>query len=336
MSLKLKPISKQVIVITGASSGIGLVTARMAAERGACVVLAARNAEALQELEDEICQRGGSAIAVPTDVSKRDQVEALARAAVAKYGRIDTWVNNAGLSIVGRLRDISEDDLRTLFDINFWGLVYGSLTAASYLEKEGGAIVNLGSIASDVALPLQGMYAATKHAVKGFTDALRMELEEEKLPISLTLIKPASIDTPFPQHARNYMPREPRLPDPVYPPDEVGRAILYAAEHKCRDINVGGAGKVMTTAASVMPRVFDWVGERYLMQQQQRNEPARDTVGALTGPGRDGRVRGSHPGMVLNSSLYTRAVTHPVATGAILASVGFATAALLGTFRPRQ
>ncbi len=336
MSLKLKPISKQVIVITGASSGIGLMTARMAAERGACVVLAARNAGALQELEDEICQRGGSAIAVETDVSQRDQVESLARAAVAKYGRIDTWVNNAGLSIVGRLRDISEDDLRQLFDINFWGLVYGSLTAASYLEREGGAIVNLGSIASDVSIPLQGMYSATKHAVKGFTDALRMELEEEELPISLTLIKPASIDTPFPQHARNYMPREPRLPDPVYPPAEVARAILYAAEHKCRDINVGGAGKVMTTAASVMPRMFDWVGERYLMQQQQRSEPARDTVGALAGPGRDGSVRGSHPGMVMNSSLYTRAVTHPVATGALLASVGLATAALLGTLRPRR
>src|SRR4029079_1622040 len=103
------------------------------------------------------------------------------------------WVNNAGTSIFGKLEEISEDDHRRLFDINFWGLVSGSLVAAKHLRRRGGAIINLGSVASDNALPLQGMYSATKHAIKAFTDALRMELEAEGAPVSVTLIKPTSI-----------------------------------------------------------------------------------------------------------------------------------------------
>lgn len=337
MVISLKPIGEQVLVITGASSGIGLATAREAVGRGARVVLAARNGEALAEVEKQIAGDGGKAVAVAGDVSRREDIDRIAEAAKAHFGGFDTWVNNAGVSIWGRLEEASDEDHRRLFEVNFWGLVYGSLIAARHLKKKGGAIINLGSVASDNAIPLQGMYAASKHAVKGFTDALRMELEQERAPVSVTLIKPYSIDTPFPHHARNYLDREPRLPDPAYPPEEVAQAILLAAAHPKRDIYVGGASRVMSAVGSQAPRLADWLGERMLIHQEYRDEPARDPQGTLFRAGDGGHVRGDHPGRIRNWSLYTRAATHPVLTTAILGvAAGVAAASLLGAGKSRN
>ena len=230
MKLTLKPLDEQVIVITGASSGIGLVTARMAARAGAKVVLAARNAEALQELEREINQLGGEAIHVVADVGVESDVRSIADAAIARFGGFDTWVNDAGVSVYGRIEQVTTEDLRRVFETNFWGVVYGSRIAAEHLKQRGGgALINLGSTLSDRAIPLQGIYVASKHAVKGFTDAMRMELEDQGAPISVTLIKPAAIDTPYTEHAKNYLPNEPKNPPPVYAPETVARAILHAA-----------------------------------------------------------------------------------------------------------
>ena len=136
MSLVLKPLNQQVIVITGASSGIGLATARMAAKRGAKVVLAARNASALDDIVRDIKKQGGDAIAVKTDVAHVDEIERLADTASRQYGRIDTWINNAGLGLWGKIEDGNLDDYRKLFDINFWGLVQGSLEAARRMKKQ--------------------------------------------------------------------------------------------------------------------------------------------------------------------------------------------------------
>ena len=200
MKIHLKPLEEQTIVITGASSGIGLVTARMAARNGAAVVLAARSGDSLQQLENEILQAGGEAAHVVADVSKVEDVAKIAEVAKENFGGFDTWVNNAGVSIYGKIEEIPIEDMRRLFDTNFWGLVYGSLEAAKHLRKFGGAIIQIGSEVGDRAIPLQGIYSASKHAVKGFTDAFRMELEKEGAPISVTLIKPAAIDTPYPHH----------------------------------------------------------------------------------------------------------------------------------------
>ncbi|HEX8415972.1 MAG TPA: SDR family oxidoreductase, partial [Methylobacterium sp.] len=267
------------MVITGASSGIGLATARRAAKQGARVVLAARNGEVLEAIEAEIVQAGGAAIHVVADVGRREDVQRIADTAIGHFGRIDTWVNDAGLSIFGRLEEVSDTDHQKLFQTNFWGVVYGSLAAVPHLKRSGGVLINLGSVATDVAFPLQGMYCASKHAIKGFTDSLRIELEEEGAPVSVTLIKPAAINTPFPQHARNYTDREPKLPPPIYDPREVAVAILHAAEHPQRDIYVGGGGRVMSTVQAMAPRAFDRIG-RLMVGQQVRTERPRNPAGA--------------------------------------------------------
>ena len=207
----LKPIKDQVIVITGASSGIGLATARMAARRGARVVLAARNHDDLGGVTYEIIRNGGKAIAVVADVADPAAVDRIGETALLEFGRIDTWVNNAGLSIYGKLTAVPLKDKRRLFDVNFWGVVHGCRTAIHLMRDRGGVLINIGSEVSDVAIPLQGIYSASKHAVKGYTDALRMELEHDRIPIAVTLVKPSAINTPYPEHARSYLEgRRPR------------------------------------------------------------------------------------------------------------------------------
>ncbi|HEY4105388.1 MAG TPA: SDR family oxidoreductase, partial [Polyangiaceae bacterium] len=210
MARKLKPLNEQVMVVTGASSGIGLATAQRAAAQGAKVVLAARSLETLTDVVTVIETAGGQAIAVPADVSNREEVQRVANAAIERFGRIDTWINNAGVAIFGRLDHVSEQDSRRLFDINFWGVVNGSLVALPALRASGGALINIGSEVSDAVAPLQGMYSASKHAVKGFTDALRIEVEQlDQADVSITLVQPTAVNTPYPQHAKNYMAQEP-------------------------------------------------------------------------------------------------------------------------------
>ena len=274
MRKRLSPLASQVIVITGATSGIGLTTARMAAQRGASLVLAARDSQALDELAQQLRRMGAQALAVPADVGVREDVVALGRAAVQRFGRIDTWINNAGVSVYGRLEDVPLQDQQQLFQTNFWGVVHGSMVALALMKERGGAIINLGSELSDRAVPLQGMYSASKHAVKGFTDALRMEVEKERLPLSVTLVKPAGVDTLFTSHARNYLENEPELPAPVYAPELAAGAILHAAQHAERDVYVGGASRAVSLAANLFPRLLDRFMHTVMFRQQQSSRPA--------------------------------------------------------------
>ena len=274
MTIRLKPLSEQVILITGATSGIGLTTARAAAAQGASLVLAARDETALRALEREFAERGVPALGVPTDVGDRHAVASLAQAAMARFGRIDTWINNAGVSIFGTNEEVPMEDHERLFQTNFWGVVYGSLEAVRHMKKSGGALINLGSEVSDRAVPLQGMYSASKHAVKGFTDSLRMELEKERAPLSVTLIKPAAIDTLFTRHARNHMAQEPALSPPVYAPELAADAILHAAQHPERDLFVGAASKLISMAGSSLPRVLDKYMEMLMFRQQRSSQPS--------------------------------------------------------------
>jgi short-subunit dehydrogenase len=335
MHVTFKPLKDQVIVITGASSGIGLATAHAACEVGAKLVLVSRNDEALSSIVQQINASGGTAVHVPADVGRREDVERIAEVAVEQFGGFDTWVNNAGVSIYGHIQDVSEEDNQRLFATNFWGVVHGSMVAVKHLKLRGGALINIGSVASDRVIPLQGMYSASKHAVKAFTDALRMELEAENAPISVTLIKPAAIDTPYPHHARNYLPQEPKHPQPVYRPQEVAYAILYAATHARRDIFIGSGAKAMSAMGHIAPGVMDRAAPLFI-KQQMRAEPPRNPQGALHQAGEGGRVRGDQPGYVMKTSLYTRAALHPAVTGAFLAAaVGVTAAALVQAKRQK-
>jgi short-subunit dehydrogenase len=291
MSVSLKPLDQQVMVITGASSGIGLATALAAAHQGASLVLAARSAQTLEEIASAITAQGGEVITVPADVGQREDVEKIARAAIERFGRIDTWVNDAGVSIYGRLDEVSDEDNQRLFRTNFWGVVYGSLAALPHLRRNGGALINLGSEVSDAVVPLQGMYSASKHAVKGFTDALRIELDADNAPVSVTLVQPTAVDTPYPEHAANYLSQEPKLPTPMVEAEKVASAILEAATDPTQSVKVGAMSVLNTTMAKIMPSVAEAMAKMQI-GRQQRDEPSHSREGTLYAPGESGRTKG--------------------------------------------
>jgi short-subunit dehydrogenase len=312
MAVKLKDLSEQVIVITGATSGIGLTTTRMAAQQGARLVLVARNAEALGQLAAELTAEGNLVLAVTADVGSPVDVERVGAAAIERFGRIDTWINNAGISVYGTNEEVSLKDKERLFQTNFWGVVHGSLQALKRMKTRGGAIINLGSELSDRAVPLQGMYSASKHAVKGFTDSLRMEIEKDGIPVSVTLIKPSGIDTMFTAHAKSYMANEPELPAPLYAPEAVAKGILHAARHPERDLAIGAASKLVGASAPHAPRLLDMFMKTFMFKQQQTGERARpgrtDALDAPNGVELQQRL-GKHTSRVREYSAYTELAT---------------------------
>jgi NAD(P)-dependent dehydrogenase (short-subunit alcohol dehydrogenase family) len=340
MDTRLKPVGEQVMVITGASSGIGLVTAKLAARQGAQIVLAARNERDLAAAVQLIRDEGGRAVYQVADVAAPAQVEAIADTAIRELGRIDTWVNNAAVAMYGRITELPIEDMRRQFDVNYWGIVYGSRTAVSRLKHRGGALINVASAVADRAIPLQGNYCAAKHAIKAFTDALRMELEDEGLPISVSLVKPSSIDTPFFEKARTYLGVEPQPVPPVYAPEIVARAIIECAQRPIRDIAAGGMAPVLQIA-DLAPGITDRVMERTTFESQKTGQVvAADRKDNLYEPLEyDGGERGRNwKGRTRSTSLYTAAKLHPGVAAAIAAAtvgLGVATAGVLAQ-RARQ
>jgi NADP-dependent 3-hydroxy acid dehydrogenase YdfG len=239
MAPNLKALADQVIVLTGASSGIGLCTAQLAAQQGARLVLIASSTRVLETLVSMISASGGDAICIAVNVAVREQVTAAARGAAAHFGRIDTWVNNAGLSLYGRLDQVTEAESRRVFDVNFWGVVNGSLAALPYLLG-GGALINVGSELPEGDLPLQGMYSSSKHAVRGFTQALRAELVDvDQAPISITLVQPSAPDVRYPCHESSDAGHwKNEAASPALDPMLVAEAILKAAVEGPRELRV--------------------------------------------------------------------------------------------------
>ncbi|UUL83618.1 SDR family oxidoreductase [Sphingomonas qomolangmaensis] len=336
MAIALKPLAEQTIVITGASSGIGLATARRAARAGARVVLVARNEDAVREAAEGIILRGGKAAYIALDVADEDAPQRIGALADQRFGGFDTWVNNAAAAMYAELLDTSIEEHRRVFEVGYFALVRASLFAVPRLdERGGGALINIGSVLSERAISLQGAYSAAKHAVLGFTEALRTEVEAAGKPVSITLIKPAGIDTPYPEHARNKIGAPARIPPVVYDPELVAKAICFAAANRKRELTVGGVGLMISGLGNAMPRMTDLVIESFMGRTAQTiDQPAE--VGAednLFEPRKDGRERSNQDIYVRRQSVTLEAQMRPLAAATVIAGLG--AAAYLLTRKPQ-
>ena len=332
MNVKLKPLAEQVVLITGASSGIGRQSATRFAAAGSKVILVARSEEGLASAVAEIEASGGQVVSAVADVADVAALSAAAEAGVARFGRIDTWVNDAGVGLFTRLLDTDVADDRRLFETNFWGVVNGSRLAVPYLEAAGGgALINLGSVLSDVAIPGQGMYVASKHAIKGFTDALRQEVMNEGRPVSVTLIKPGPINTPYSRHAKNTLGRDGTFPPPVYDPNVVAEEILHAAVHGDREVFAGTGGWLMARIGQHAPGLWDWFQAKTGIESQLADRPADHSNEGLYASRGFHRAAGDteRDHHVSKVSLYNLARRNPGVTALAAVAVGVAAAGLI-------
>jgi NAD(P)-dependent dehydrogenase (short-subunit alcohol dehydrogenase family) len=322
--MRLKPIQEQVVVIIGASSGIGRETALRCAARGAKVVAAARGEPGLASLVDEITTSGGTAMHVVCDVTRDDEVAAVADAAVRAYGRIDTWVNAAAVSVYARFDETSPEEFRRVIDVTFMGQVNGARAALPHLRREGrGALIAISSVESRVAMPLHASYSAAKHATEGFLDALRRELLNEGAQISVTSIKPTTINTPFFDNSRTKMGVKPQGPPPRYQPSVVADCVLYAAEYPVRELYAGGAARMMELGQTLAPALMDRVVSRVAVPEQQTDEPKPlSALDNLFAPRtEETRVEGDFSDSARGLSLYTWLETHRGARTLLAAGV---------------
>lgn len=281
----LKPVDEQVVVVMGASSGIGREAAKRFAARGARVIVSARSAPGLESLVAEIGTAGGRATAHPADVGDFAQVEAVAERAVAEHGHLDTWVHAAAVSVFAPFQALEPTEFARVIDVNLVGQAYGALVALPRLRASGGgALIHISSMLGETAFPLQAPYNASKHGLKGMIDTMRLDLAHEGIPVSVTNIMPGTINTPFFDKARSKVGVVPTGPPPVYEAAVVADAILRAAETPLGDVVVGSAAKVQTLLSRYAPRVADTMARAVGVAAQRTDEPAGPRPGNLSNP----------------------------------------------------
>jgi NAD(P)-dependent dehydrogenase (short-subunit alcohol dehydrogenase family) len=261
------------IVITGASSGIGRETALRLASRGANVVVAARRGEPLQEVVDECRRRGGDALGLTIDVADEAAVRMLRDAAIERFGSIDGWVNNASVSLIGPFETLPPDAFRRTLEVNFLGVVNGCRAALETFRRSGrGTIVNVASLAGRIGAPYYTAYASAKHAVIGFSQSLRMELE--KTGIDVCTVMPAAIDTPFFEHSGNYVGRPFKPIRPFYQPELVADIIVGLLEHPRREVFAGDVARGSTWLRTISPGLFERAYGAMVERDHFLQEPA--------------------------------------------------------------
>ena len=324
MKIKLKPVGVQVVVIFGASSGIGRLAALDFARRGSKVVVSARSEEGLKSLVEEIEAEGGEAFYIVADAADFEQVKAVADKTVERYGRLDTWIHSAATFIFATVEKTDPDEYKRLIEVNLLGQIYGAKAALPHLKEKGGALIHLSSVEAYRTAPFQSAYGTSKHGINGFLQVLRVELAHDEIPVSVTQVLPAAINTPIYDKGRNKMPFKPRPVPPIYHPQIVVDAILYAAENPTPEIIAGGAGVGIELAEKFSPRLADFFsGTIGYVGQRSEEKSDGEFAGSLFEPisGFD-TVEGSFSDEQFKSDPYTWLKTHPQTKNNLLLAGG--------------
>src|ERR687885_1225992 len=271
--MRKKPLAEQVVVVTGASSGLGRAIARGAGARGAKVVVTARNTEALDNCVREIESGGSEALAVPADQTSQDEVAQVVEQAVDRFGRIDTYVANAIVTVYAEAERLEPDELRRVLDVNFLGMVYGFWAALPHLKESRGTFLQVNSALAYRGIPLQAAYCSSKAAGRTFLESARVELEKEGADVAVSLVLPGAINTPQFDRDRQKIGYQPQPVPPIYQPEPFAEAVLHCAERPIRELPIGWGAQKLLWGQKLSPRAGDWMLRRMGWKSQHTGEP---------------------------------------------------------------
>ena len=267
-------MDRQVVVITGASAGVGRATARAFGERRARVGLLARGRDGLEAAKQEIEIAGGKAFVFPLDVANSEQVEAAAQAVEENLGPIDVWINNAMTSVFSPVKEMTAEEFKRVTEVTYLGFVYVTLSALRrMLPRDRGVIVQVGSALAYRGIPLQAAYCGAKHAIQGFMDSLRCELLHDHSHVRVTMVQMPALNTPQFSWVKSRLPNKPQPVPPIYQPEVAAEAILWAADHDRPELYVGWPTVDAIVGNKIVPRLADEYLARTGYQSQQTNEP---------------------------------------------------------------
>ena len=323
---------RQVVVITGASAGIGRATARQFGARGAQVALLARGQAGLDGAAKDVENAGGSALAIPTDVADYDQVDAAATQVEDTFGPIDVWINVAFTSVFAPFDEVGPEEFRRVTEVSYLGFVYGTMVALARMRpRDCGTIVQVGSALGERSIPLQSAYCGAKHAINGFTESLRTELMHDGSNIAITVVQMPAVNTPQFSWVLSRLPNHPQPVPPIYQPEVAARGVVFAADHPRRKQYWVGASTVGTLLGQkIAPALLDRYLAKTGYQSQQSGEKADpDRPHNLWKPvdSKDGHDHGAHG--VFNSQAHGHCVQlwfshHARLTSSLLAGAGMA------------
>ena len=271
--VRKKPLREQVVVVTGASSGLGRAIARLAGERGAKVVVTARNAAALDNAVAEIDAVGSEALAVPADHAIADDVAKVVERTIDRFGRIDTYCANAIVTVYAEAERLESDELRRVMDVNFFGMVHGFWAALPHLRESKGTFLHVSSALAYRGIPLQAAYCSSKAAGRTFLESARVELEKEGADVAVSLVLPGAINTPQFDRDRQKIGYQPQPVPPIYQPEPFAEAVLHCMEHPIRELPIGWGAQKLLWGQKLSPRAGDLMLLRMGWKSQHTGEP---------------------------------------------------------------